>query len=80
MQAGWIRVDDDDDDPEIDSLFPSLLSFLDFSTLGFKEKAPTRFPLPLLIRQEIKDITDLIKKKAQNNGGSVIVSGQTWNR
>jgi hypothetical protein len=37
---------------------------------------PRRLPLPLLLRQEYKDISELIKKRPQNSGGSVIVSGQ----
>ncbi|KAF8505817.1 hypothetical protein F5888DRAFT_1604032, partial [Russula emetica] len=76
------RVDDDDDseasdgdDPEIKSLFPSILHFLDLSTLELKE-VPNRLPLPLLLRQEYKDISKLIEKEPKNNGGSVIVSGQ----
>jgi hypothetical protein len=59
------RVEDDDDsrasnedDPEIKSLFPSILSFLDLSTLKLKENVPNRcLPLPLLLRQEYKDIS-----------------------
>jgi len=60
---------------EIESLFPSIINYLDLSTLGLKEKVPNRLPLPLLIRQEYQDITDLIEK-AHNDGMSVIVSGQ----
>jgi hypothetical protein len=77
------RVDDDDDseasnedDPEIKSLFPSILSFLDLSTLKLKENVPNRLPSPLLLRQEYKDFSELIEKEPQNSGGSVIVSGQ----
>jgi hypothetical protein len=68
--------DDDDDDSEIYSLPPSSLSYLDLSTLALKESVPNRFPLPLLLRQEYKYITDLIKKKPQGIGGSVVISGQ----
>jgi len=74
--------DDDDsegsneDDPEIKSLFPSILSFLDLSTLRLKDHIPSRLPLPLLLRQEYDDISKLIKERPQNSGGSVIVSGQ----
>jgi hypothetical protein len=81
------RVDDDDDDDDdsdasneddvvLKSLFPYILDFLDLSTLGLKETVPTRFPLPLLIREEYKEISQLIKDELQNSGGSVVVSGQ----
>jgi hypothetical protein len=81
------RVDDDDDDDDdsdasneddvvLKSLFPYILDFLDLSTLGLKETVPTRFPLPLLIREEYKEISQLIKDEPQNSGGSVVVSGQ----
>ena len=76
------RVDDDDDleasnedDPEIKSFFPSIISFLDLSTLELKEPMPHRLPSPLLLRQEYQDISDLIEK-AHNDGMSVILSGQ----
>ena len=73
------RVDDDDDsedDPVIKKLFPSTLKFLDLSTLGLKETMPTRLPLPLLLRQEYYDISELIKKWPQDYRSSVILSGQ----
>ncbi len=74
------RMDDDDDpeedDPEIKKLFPSTLKFLDLSTLGLKETMPTRLPLPLLLRQEYYDISELIKKWPQDYRSSVILSGQ----
>jgi hypothetical protein len=78
------RMDDDYDseasdegDPEIKPLFPSILSFLDLSTLELKEEVPDRFPLPVLLRQEYKDISKLIEENhPQNGGGSVIISGQ----
>ena len=60
---------------EIIHLFPSILSFLDLSTLGLKESVSKRLPLPLLHRQEDKDLTRLIKKKPENSGGSVMVTG-----
>jgi len=70
----------DDDDPEasnedssdINSIFPSTLSFLDLSTLGLKAKLQNRLPLPLVVRREyhyISAITD-------DEQDSVIVSGQ----
>ncbi len=74
------RVDDDDDseenDPVIKKLFPSILRFLDLSTLNLKERIPSHLPLPLLLRQEYNDISELIKEKPQSNRGSVIISGQ----
>ncbi|KAI0277011.1 hypothetical protein BGY98DRAFT_982636 [Russula aff. rugulosa BPL654] len=77
------RVDNDDDasndsedDVVLKSLFPYILDFLDLSTLGLKEAVPTRFPLPLLLRKEYKEISQLIKDKPRNSGGSVLVSGQ----
>jgi len=64
------RVDDDDDseasnedDPEIKSHFPSILSFLDLSTLKLKENVPNRLPSSLLLRQEYKDFSELIEKE-----------------
>jgi len=63
-------------DPEIKSLFPSILSFLDLSTLKLKENVSDRLPLPLLLRQEYEDFSDLIKKRPQTSAGSVIISGQ----
>jgi hypothetical protein len=66
---------DDDFNPAKD-LFPFLLSYLDLSTLELKEKVPNRLPLPLLLRKEYKVISELIKKRPQASGGSVIVSGQ----
>jgi hypothetical protein len=77
------RVDDDndsessnEDDPEIKSLFPFILSFLDLSPLELKGFMSNRLPLPLLLRQEYKDISELIKRESQSSAGSVIVSGQ----
>jgi hypothetical protein len=70
------RIDDDEGDPEIKSLFSSILSFLDLSTLELKENVPNRLPLLLLLHQKYKDISKLIEKQPQNSGGSVIASGQ----
>jgi hypothetical protein len=70
------RIHGDEDDPEIKSLFPSILSFLDLSTLKLEEEVPNRLPLPLLLRQEHKVISNLIKEQPEGSGGSVIVSGQ----
>jgi len=75
---------DDGDDPEtsnedgsdINSFFPSTLSFLDLSTLGLKPNVRDRLPLPLFLRQEYDHISALIKKGPRNTNGSVIVSGQ----
>ena len=71
--------DDVEADPEIQSLkplFPSRLSFLDLSSLKLEQDIAKRFPLPLLLRQEYEHISELIKSKSQDSGGSVIVSGQ----
>jgi hypothetical protein len=65
-----------EDDLEIKSLFPSILSFLDLSTLELKENVSDRLPLPLLLRQEYEIISELIKKNPQGSAGSVLVSGQ----
>jgi len=74
------RVDEDDeDDPEIqslESLFPSHLSFLDLSPLKLEQDITNRFRLPLLLCQEYEHISELIKSKSQDSGGSVIVNGQ----
>jgi hypothetical protein len=65
-----------EDDREIKSLFPSILSFLDLSTLELKEKVLNRLPLPLLLRQEYKNISELIEEEPVSSAGSVILSGQ----
>lgn len=77
------RVDDDDDleatnqdGSDINSFFPSTLSFLDLSSLGLKAKVPNRLPLPLFLCQEYNHISVLIKREPRNSAGSVIVSGQ----
>ena len=79
------RVDDDDDDDSaasnednvvLKSLFPYKFDFLDLSTLGLKEEVTRRFPLPLFLREEYKEISQLIKDQPQNSAGSVLVSGQ----
>jgi hypothetical protein len=76
------RDADDNGDPEasneddLESLFPFTLRFLNLSTLALKNKVTNRLPLPLLRRQEYEHISELIRNKYQNNGGSVIVSGQ----
>jgi len=41
-----------------------------------KAEVTSRFPLPLLIREDYEDMTKLIDKEPQDNSGSVIVSGQ----
>jgi hypothetical protein len=76
------RVDDDDDlgasdedDSEINSLFPFTLSYLDLSILEL-ENMSDRFPLPLFLRQEYDHISNLINGHPRNGKGSVIVSGQ----
>ncbi|KAF8257274.1 hypothetical protein EI94DRAFT_1692741 [Lactarius quietus] len=57
-------------------LFPSVFKYLDLAPLGLKAEVMSRFPLPLLIREDYEDMTKLIDKEPQNNSGSVIVSGQ----
>jgi len=54
-----------EDDPEIKLLLPSILSFLDLSSLELKEIVPNRLPLPLLLRQEYEDISKLIENEDQ---------------
>jgi hypothetical protein len=74
------RVDDDDDseasnedDHKIKSLLPIHSElFGKLSSLKLKENVPNRFPLPLLLRQECKVISELIQKEPPNSGGSVI--------
>jgi len=70
------KNDYDKDDPEIKSLFPFPLRFLDLSPLGLEQGVTPRFPLPLLLREEYTHISELIKKEYPNSGGSVLVSGQ----
>ena len=36
----------------------------------------SRLPSPLLLREEYDYISELVKSRPQNSGGSVIVSGQ----
>ena len=82
--------DDDDDDPEannedseasnddeaeIKSLFPFTVRFLDLSTLEVKG-VPPRLPLPLFLRQDYKEISNLIMKNYEGGAVSVIVTGQ----
>ncbi|KAF8259787.1 hypothetical protein EI94DRAFT_1690300 [Lactarius quietus] len=57
-------------------LFPSVFKYLDLAPLGLKAEVTSRFPLPLLIREDYEDMTKLIDKEPQDNSGSVIVSGQ----
>jgi hypothetical protein len=68
--------DDEEENIEIKSLFPYLLTFLDLSPLAIEETSPGRFTSPLFYRKEYEHISGLIKDKPQNNRGSVIVSGQ----
>jgi hypothetical protein len=63
------------DDPEVKSLFPFTLRYLDLSSLELKNESD-RFPLPLLCRQEYDCISKLINKSPRSGHGSVIVSGQ----
>jgi hypothetical protein len=65
-----------DDDAALKSLFPSVLSFLDLSSLELSERVSNRLPLPLFLREEYEKISNLIRQEPQTSGGSVIVSGQ----
>ena len=78
---GATREDDDleasnEDDTILQSLFPSILSFLDLSTLNLKITPPGRFPQPLLLRREYKKLSALIENRPRSSGGSVMISGQ----
>ena len=64
-----------DDDAEIKSLFPFTIRFLDLSTLELKE-VPPHLPVPLILRQDYKDISKLIKKNYEHGAVSVLVTGQ----
>jgi hypothetical protein len=71
------KVEDDDSEARDNHmLFPSVFTYLDLSPLELKAEVTSRFPLPLLVRQDYKDMTELIDGESQNNTGSVIVSGQ----
>jgi hypothetical protein len=48
---------------------------LDLSSLKLK-KPPPRIPVPLIILQEYRIITDMLNKLPEGNEGSVVVSGQ----
>lgn len=74
--GGDDREPNNEDNAVLNSLFPSLLSFLDLSTLELKATGPGDLSLPILLRKEYNDISDLIKMRPGNSGGSVIVSGQ----
>jgi len=76
----------DDDDPEASNedgfginSFPFTLSFLDLSTLGFKEEVSDRLPLPFFLRQEYDGISALIKKESRNKNGFGDSQWSTWN-
>jgi hypothetical protein len=74
---GDSEEDGSEEDDVIKRLFPSILRFLDLSTLNLKEWIPShKLPLPLLLRQEYDDISKLIKKRPQGSRGSTIISGQ----
>ena len=79
MTRSLIRNQAADDDILLQSLFPYILDYLGLSILGLKALT-NRLPLPLLLRQEHKHISDLIKKEPGGTECSAIVSGQrsTW--
>ena len=62
-----------EDVSDINSFFPFTLRFLDLSTLDLKA-VPRRLPLPLFLRKEYDDISELIEKTPKES--SVIISGQ----
>jgi hypothetical protein len=64
------RVDNDDNRRQAtrtilksDHFFPSILTFLELLSLKLEENVPNRLPLPLLLRQEYKVISELIQKE-----------------
>jgi hypothetical protein len=67
---------DDSEATDNHNLFPSVFTYLDLASLELKEKVTSRFPLPLLVRQDYKDMTKLIDDEPRDSEGSVIVSGQ----
>ncbi len=64
-----------EDDSEINSLFPFTLRYMDLSTLEL-EHTSDRFPSSLFIREEYDHISKLISEQPKTGKGSVIVSGQ----
>ncbi len=75
-----VDVDDgpeasNEDDSEINSLFPFTLRYMDLSTLELKHTSD-RFPSSLFIREEYDHISKLISEQPKTGKGSVIVSGQ----
>ncbi|KAH9989077.1 hypothetical protein BJV74DRAFT_458000 [Russula compacta] len=78
-EALSLRHPDDDldeDDLDIKPLFPYTLSYLDLSPLKLETRVTSRLPFPLLLRQEYGFISELVKDRPQDSGGSVIVTGQ----
>ncbi|KAI0005333.1 hypothetical protein BJV74DRAFT_880612 [Russula compacta] len=51
-------------------------AFWTYQVLKLESEVPDRLPLPLLLRQEYKVISELIKEQPQNSAGWVVVSGQ----
>ena len=46
-----------------DTIFPCTFDILDLSTLHLRTRGSNRLPLPLLLRQEYKDISELINQR-----------------
>jgi hypothetical protein len=67
---------DDSEASDNHKLFPSVFTYLDLSPLELKAEVTSRFPLPILVRQDYKDMTKLIDGQSPDALGSVIVSGQ----
>jgi hypothetical protein len=60
---------------EIYSHFPWTLRFLDLSPLNLVNPPP-RLPMPLLVREEYDNISQIIDSRQLTSAGSVLVSGQ----
>jgi len=67
--------DINDVDDELDSLFPTTIQYMDFSSLGLR-KQTNRLPMPLLLREEYSIISRRIERLPYNAKGCVVVSGQ----
>jgi hypothetical protein len=71
------EVENDDlGETDIHKLFPSVFRYLDLTSLGLENEVTSRFPVPMLYRQEYEDMTNLIDSGSRRSRGSVIVTGQ----
>ena len=82
QQFGMAGRDDDDNpegpyglDDELRACFPSIVSYLDLSSLEL-QNTPPRIPLPLFIRPEYKVFSDLLYANETSAENSAIISGQ----